>query len=408
MKRIWWALLTFTLGVNLPSPLYPLYQARFHLTTAVITLLFAIYALFLLPSLLFLGPLADSWGRKRLMIPALALMGAASLIFAFADQAWLLFVGRALQGLATGSFLGACTALLLEQAGKHRQRFALLLAGFTTMVGFGLGPGFAGMLIQYVLWHPFQASYFVHVILLASALLSMLTVKETILRRKARLRVAIGIPRQIRRPFWSLIAPAGFLFFAFNGTIVALIPTFSVSVLHIHNLAMGGVLIFLQMLIGGLTQVIVQRSNLLGVTRWGVILTIAGAFVIISAAPTQASLLLLGGIAIEGAGNGLLYKGSFDLAGKIGTQQQRAQIISSYYVAAYIGFSVPVFAVGIMATFIGLTGAFLSLAVVLTFLGIVLLVSTYVLAPAVSAVGQAHVSGMVEAVESKQEELAQE
>ncbi|QBD76478.1 MFS transporter [Ktedonosporobacter rubrisoli] len=374
MKRLWWALLTFTLGTNLSSPLYPLYQTKFHMSAADISLLYLVYALFLVPSLLLLGPLADRLGRKALIIPSILLMVVATGFFAFATQPWQLFVGRGFQGLAIGGFLGSCTALMLEQTDPKNYRFAVVLASFTTMVGMGLGPGLAGVLIQYVPLNPFQFPFLLHILLLLLDLIAVLSVKETFQASlQQRFQIALGVPQQVRRPFWSLIAPTSFFMYAFSGTAFALIPTFVVSILNIHNLAMSGVLLFLLMLIGGIAQLLVARVDLFVINNWGVILTVIGAFVLVSAAPTHSPLVLFLGMMIEGCGSGFLYKGSFGLAGQISTHKQRSQIVSSYYVAGYSGLIITVLLVGRLTSAIGLTYAFLCLAIALTLLGCVIL-----------------------------------
>jgi MFS family permease len=49
----------------LPTPLFQLYHRTWNLTTADTSIVFATYAASLIPSLLFLGRLSDSIGRRR-------------------------------------------------------------------------------------------------------------------------------------------------------------------------------------------------------------------------------------------------------------------------------------------------------------------------------------------------------
>lgn len=378
MKRVWWNLFIFTLGANLTSPLFPLYQSRFHLNDASITLLFAIYAVFLFPALLVLGPLADSWGRKSVVVSMAALMACASLIFAFATSTPMIFTARALQGLATGGFLGTCTAFLIDQVELRQRHIALTVASITPMLGFGLGPLLAGLLIQYVhTWSPYQSPFLFHIILMLPALILLLTVREVRpTQKQRRLHISLGIPRELRRPFFGFITPSAFIYFALNGAVVALIPTFIVTILAVKNLAVSGAAIFLLMLAGGLAQLATRAADLLTVTRWGLVLTILGAFVMLGAAPTHSAIPLFLGMIIEGIGNGWTFQGSLGLAGEISKPSTHARLLSSYYFAGYIGFSLPVFAVGLLATSIGLTAAFLALTVLLTFGGIAILASS--------------------------------
>src|SRR5579859_2253477 len=75
------------LGTTLPTPLYVIYQARWHFAASVVTLIFAVYAAGVLAALLLAGRSSDQAGRK----PVLAVLhehnhavqgGAVFLIFA--------------------------------------------------------------------------------------------------------------------------------------------------------------------------------------------------------------------------------------------------------------------------------------------------------------------------------------
>ena len=359
------------MGTNLPVPLFPLYQMRFDMSNADISLLFSTYAVFLLPSLLLVGHLSDQVGRKVMMIPSIALLATASVIFAIAPSPYFLFVSRALQGVATGGFLGTCTAFIMDHGDSSRRAKTTLLASFTTMVGFGVGPGLSGLFIQYVPTDPYSTVFILHVALSISSIVAVLTLAETVRRHTGLpIKFAIGVPRNIRLPFFGFIAPAVFLFFAMNGSVIALISTFAIKVLHLHNLAIGGLLIFTLMLSGGLAQVVISHSDMLEMimlTKRGLLLTAVGAFVIIMSAPEKSLFLLVVGTVIEGIGNGWTFKGSLGLCGQITTDETRAKIVSSYYAAAYAGFSIPIFSVGLLSDYIGLTDALLALAVLLTF-----------------------------------------
>src|ERR1044072_7470494 len=58
---------------TVPSPLYPVYQQRWHLSATTVTVVFAIYALAVLVSLVGFGSLSDEIGRRRVLAFAAAL-----------------------------------------------------------------------------------------------------------------------------------------------------------------------------------------------------------------------------------------------------------------------------------------------------------------------------------------------
>jgi hypothetical protein len=63
------------------SPLYRVYQARFHFSAATLTAVFAVYVLVLLVTLLFFGSVSDHLGRLPVIITALVFSAAACAVF---------------------------------------------------------------------------------------------------------------------------------------------------------------------------------------------------------------------------------------------------------------------------------------------------------------------------------------
>src|SRR5580704_8391663 len=55
------------LGTTLPTPLYVIYQAQFHFSTSLITLIYAVYAVGVLAALLGAGHTSDQVGRRPVL-----------------------------------------------------------------------------------------------------------------------------------------------------------------------------------------------------------------------------------------------------------------------------------------------------------------------------------------------------
>ena len=96
------------------SPLYRIYQAEFGFSATTVTLLFAVYIVVLLLTLLVLGSVSDYVGRRRVMLAGLASGAVACGLFLLAHGVGLLFCARALQGVAVGLIAGAASAALLD------------------------------------------------------------------------------------------------------------------------------------------------------------------------------------------------------------------------------------------------------------------------------------------------------
>jgi MFS family permease len=65
------SLLALMAAAGAPSPLYRVYQQQWGFSTGVLTLVFAVYALALLATLLTVGGLSDHVGRRPVLVAAL-------------------------------------------------------------------------------------------------------------------------------------------------------------------------------------------------------------------------------------------------------------------------------------------------------------------------------------------------
>jgi MFS family permease len=132
------------MSANLATPLYAGYSERFDFSTAVLALIFATYAIVLIPSLLLFGQVSDRFGRRPVIAVGLGVAMAGLGCFAVADGLAWLFAARALLGLAQGMVSGAATAALVEQVPEGEGRQAALFATLAQAGGSASGPLLAG------------------------------------------------------------------------------------------------------------------------------------------------------------------------------------------------------------------------------------------------------------------------
>jgi MFS family permease len=76
------ALLTILAYGAVPTPLYPLYQARDGFSSLTVTVVFAVYAVGVVISLFTVGHLSDWHGRRWLVVPAHVPARVGLLVFA--------------------------------------------------------------------------------------------------------------------------------------------------------------------------------------------------------------------------------------------------------------------------------------------------------------------------------------
>src|SRR5882757_6523099 len=86
-----------------PTPLYPLYQARDGLSSLTITVVFAVYALGVVVSLFTVGHISDWYGRRRLVVPAILLSMLSALIFLVWRDLPGLILARIIGGFGVGA-----------------------------------------------------------------------------------------------------------------------------------------------------------------------------------------------------------------------------------------------------------------------------------------------------------------
>ena len=82
---------------TVPTPLWSLYAQRDRFSSLTVTIAFAVYALAVALSLFLVGHLSDSYGRRRVLMPALVLEILAGVVFAVWSSLPALLVARTVE-----------------------------------------------------------------------------------------------------------------------------------------------------------------------------------------------------------------------------------------------------------------------------------------------------------------------
>jgi MFS family permease len=362
------------LGTTLPTPLYGLYQAKFGFSQLMITVIFATYAAGVITALLLFGRLSDQIGRRRALLPGLALSALSAVAFLLADGLAPLLLGRVLSGLSAGIFTGTATATLVDLADPEHQGRATLVATVANMGGLGCGPLLAGSIAQ---WSgaPLQVPFWVDLVLLVPAAAGVWAMPETVERNPAPRLVPQGlqVPVEIRAIFIraSLAAFAGF---AVLGLFTAVAPAFLTEVMGVSSHAVVGLVVFSVFAASAAGQVslgtAVPASRALPFGCAGLI----GGMALLALGLADSSLALLeaGGL-VAGFGQGLSFRAGLASVNAKSPTEKRAEVASSFFVVAYVAISIPVVGVGLLTETAGLRTAGLVFAgVVATLSGVVL------------------------------------
>jgi MFS family permease len=358
----------------LPTPLFELYRRTWGLTPAEISLVFAVYAGSVIPSLLFLGGISDTIGRRRTILLTFAILAVASLIFAFADGLVWLIIGRIVQGLAIGIGTGTAAAAIREWMDERDRPRAGEITVIAVAVGSAFGALLAGALAEYAP-HPLSLVFFVHIGLLACGAIAVATVPSCPHLLPVGHRAIVTIPTTIRRPF-IIASTQAFIGWATFAIFIGLVPSFLARSLNLHNLLIGAFVIA-GIQLGSVSASIAGQN---WPTRTSIIAAMlalgAGLWLLLVAIALHLDALIAVSTLVAGAGGGLSYLAGLNIIGRIAPPDHRAETLSAFLVACYAGFSIPALAVGIAANRFGLFASFVGAAVLLGAIAVSIIVLT--------------------------------
>jgi predicted MFS family arabinose efflux permease len=339
-----------------PTPLYILYQQRDHFSDIMVTIVYAVYAVGVIASLFLAGHISDWVGRRRVLVGALLVNVASALLFIFFPSLAGLIVARVVSGISVGLTTATATAYLAElhlgarpdATGKRPQ----VVATAANLGGIGVGPLMAGLLAQFAP-APLRLPYIVVGGALAALALLVAVAPETTTPpdpRPAWHPQRVAVPRHARRQFYAATG-AAMAAFAVYGVFNSLVPSFLAGTLHVNSHATAGAVAFSAFAAGAIAQIALGKLGNVQLLRWSVPTLLFG-LVLFATGMWIANLVVfvVGGI-VTGAGGGLVFRGALVAAGSSAPTESRAEVLTGFFLGAYIGLSVPVIGLGIATTY---------------------------------------------------------
>jgi MFS family permease len=363
---VWLGWLGLMTGTNLAAPLYAVYAARFGFSNLVLTLIFASYAVVLIPSLLLFGRLSDRFGRRPVLFAGLLAAGASLVLFALATSAAWLFAARAVQGLAVGMISGPATAALVELDPRPGRKRPAMLAGLAQAGGSALGPLIAGVLAQWAP-APLRLCYLVLLGVTVVTAAFTLTLPEPAGRSREPWRIQRPrVPAAIRRDFARVSLSAATLW----GSValyLSVVPPYASALLHTHNLALLGVIAALPLGTSCAALAASQRAGeaLRQSTSAGLRVLALGLVALVAAAPLRSLPLLLAGAVAAGAGHGLGFLHAQDELNAIAPADRRGEVTAAFICCIYAVVGGAVIAAGLLSQGLPLPGAVAAVALAL-------------------------------------------
>ena len=146
-----------------------------------------------------IGGLSDAFGRKPVLLVALAALAVDYAIMALATSFWMLLVGRIIAGIAGATYITA-TAYLADITPPEERAARFGLIGATFGVGFVMGPALGGVLAA---WHISAPFWVAAAFAAANVGLGLLALPESLAaaRRRAFTRADLNPFGAIRAAF---------------------------------------------------------------------------------------------------------------------------------------------------------------------------------------------------------------
>jgi MFS transporter, DHA2 family, multidrug resistance protein len=158
-SRKWWALGALALALlvvgldgTVLSVALPTLSTALHASTGQLQWFVDAYLLVLAAALLPAGLLGDRFGRKKLLLAALAIFGVASLACAYASSTGMLVAARSVLGLSAAFLMPLSMAVLPVLFTPEERPRALGIWVTATAISFPIGPIVGGWLLDNFWW----------------------------------------------------------------------------------------------------------------------------------------------------------------------------------------------------------------------------------------------------------------
>jgi predicted MFS family arabinose efflux permease len=338
-----------------PTPLYAIYQQRWAFTPSTTTIVFGVYALAVLASLLTLGRLSDYAGRRPVLLTALAVQVVAMVLFTTAGGVGELLAARVVQGLSTGAALGAIGAAMLD---IDRERGALANA-MSPGLGTGSGALASALFVQY-LPAPTHLIYLALIAVIVVQAVGVALLRETVTPSRvpaSALVPDVRLPRSARGPMLAA-APVLFAVWALAGLYGALGPALVHALTGSDSVVLGGLSLTLLTATAVASVYLLRGAPARTVMLTGIAALVAGVAITLVALGTGSAPLFFAGTAVSGIGFGGGFQGGIRTVVPVAAPHERAGVLSLLFVVSYLGMGVPAVAAGFLAVHgAGLTGA---------------------------------------------------
>jgi hypothetical protein len=344
-------LLCFFAASSAPTPLYHLYQQAWGFSSALLTLIFAVYALSLLATLLVFGSLSDYLGRRPVIFLGLLLEIVSMVVFITATDVSGLILARVLQGVATGIATSALGAAMLDSDAQQGP----LLNSITPMFGMALGALGTSALVAYAPL-PMGLAYGLLLTAFVGQALYLLRVAETVTPQPGvlkTLRPRLAVPAQARSTL-LLVLPADIAAWALGGFFLSLAPSLLAAATGSTSVLNGGFAVAALTISGALSIHNLRLRAPRLALRVGCSFLAIGVSVILAAVNLDWLWLFFVGAVVAGVGFGASFLGALRLLLPLAHAHERGALMAAFLALSYLAFCVPALIAGVSIKTVGL------------------------------------------------------
>ncbi len=159
-RNAWLALGVVTLvfflvvtDVSAVNVAFPSIRDDFDVSEATLGWIISGYAITVAALLLVAGRYADSYGRKRLFLPGVAIFTVGSMLCALSPNAGFLIGSRVVQGVGGAIILGTAIAVVLPDFPANKRSTVIGITGATGALGAVVGPALGAVITDVWSWH---------------------------------------------------------------------------------------------------------------------------------------------------------------------------------------------------------------------------------------------------------------
>lgn len=343
-------LATFFAASSAPTPLYRLYQQAYAFSPVLIALIFAVYAFSLLVSLLIVGSISDHLGRRPVIFASLLLLVVAIGLFLAADGLGMLIAARIIQGLATGAAASSIGAALIDLDSSRDS----VVNSLAPLAGMGIGALGSSALVQFAP-APLQLVYAILAVIIVLLAALLWRVPETVTPKPGALSALypeIMVPSQVKRALLS-ITPINIAVWALGGFYLSLVPSLVSATTGSSAPLVGGSVVAALTASGGLAVFTLRLRPVALALGFGISAMTVGLACVVAGVHLGSVALLGLGTVIAGAGFGANFLGAVKTIMPLARPEERAGLLSAFYIESYLAFSLPAIGAGFLAKDLG-------------------------------------------------------